>query len=131
MTTHTLEKFHDDDPEMITLEGDLSLDPQITCNILYDTTVNNTFNETIMVKTKSFIDYEFNETTHKIDGTILESGARDSGYMIVKKGYPNIMHVKINEITQNLVESNGKMNNLFHMYFTEENHNDDTPFRVN
>jgi len=41
------------------------------------------------------------------------------------------MHVKVNEITQNIVSSNGEYENLFHMYFTEENHSDDTPFRVN
>ena len=52
--------------------------------------------------------------------------------MIVKKGFPNIMHVKINEITQNIEDSFGSFSDdLFHQYFTEENHCDDTPYRVN
>jgi len=84
-----------------------------------------------LVKTKSYTDYEFNLNSSKLEGRILESGARDSGFLVVKKGFPNIMHVKINEITQSVVHANGEHENQFHMYFTEENHCDDTPYRVN
>ena len=83
MTVHTLYKYKDSDPDLIKLDGDLLLDPQITCNIQYDTKESNTFNESILVKTKSFVDYEFNETSQQLESRIMESGARDAGYMII------------------------------------------------
>ena len=86
----------------------------------------------MLIKTNSFLDYDFNETSKLLESRILESGARDAGFMIVKKGFPNIMHVKINEITQTIEDSFGSLSDdLFHQYFTEENHCDDTPYRVN
>ena len=83
MTVHTLYKYKDSDPDLIKLDGDLLLDPQITCNIQFDTKESNTFNKSILVKTKSFVDYEFNETSQQLESRIMESGARDAGYMII------------------------------------------------
>ena len=52
--------------------------------------------------------------------------------MVVNKGFPNRMHVKVNEISQNTVSSNGQKDTSFKIYYSQaQPFVDNIPYRVN
>ena len=103
MTIHSLKKADGIDDLY-----DFPDNSKIGCQVYYNDRTKITANESIMIRSKSFQYYSFNETTGNLEKDVLESGERDEAIMIVKKGMPNKMHVKVNEITQNTVHANGK-----------------------
>jgi hypothetical protein len=110
---------------------DFPEDSKIACQLYYDDRSAPTADQSILVSTKSRWGYSLNEASGELESSRLESGPRDAAFMVVQKGFPNHMHVKVNEITQNSVSTNGEKDEKFHMYYSEEGYPDNIPYRVN
>ena len=48
--------------------------------------------------------------------------------LVLKKGYPNKLIVTVNELTDNLIFSNGDQQSGYKSYFTEESQSLNLPF---
>ena len=81
-----------------------------------------------MIVSQSFVGFKFDNDTKEIETFPLESGSRALHQMKVFKGMPNDIKIQVNEMSENLVQANGKKDSEFQIYFSGESFIADTPY---
>jgi hypothetical protein len=72
----------------------------------------------MILKVSNQFDYDYNKNANRLEKRALDISKQYNSMMLLRRGIENTMVHRVNEITENFMESNGEIKNEFKFYYS-------------